>query len=334
MKKWMMAGMLCMMISVPTFAEKDFALWAPFSEESEVHTDGEYEYVILADDSVEIIKYIDQGVEELTVPEEIDDHEIYSIGEKAFCDCKSLRSITLPEGVTFIKDNAFEGCENLSSVVLSEGLAHIEEFAFWGCESLSSINFPEGLTKIGNWAFIDCDNLSSVTLPVSINTLGSNPFARCDNIHFDVSTDHPYLEVIDGVLFSKPDKKLICCPDRQAYIVPDGIENIGDNAFDSCESLTSVTLPEEVASIGNFAFLGCINLSSITLPEGLTSIGDFAFRDCKSLSSITLPEGLTSIWNYPFDGCDNLAIFVVQDSYAHQYCIDHGLSYKYTDSLD
>ena len=43
-----------------------------------------------------------------------------------------------------------------------------------------------------------------------------------------------------------------------------------------------VVVPEGVTNIGDQAFYDCSSLTSITLPDGLTSIGDCAFYDCGS----------------------------------------------------
>ena len=183
----------------------------------------------------------------------------------------------------------------------------IGENAFASYSRLSSITLPEGITSIGDSAFFQCTSLSSITLPDSIAAIGVNPFI-CDNISFSVSPDHSYLAVIDGVLFSKPDKRLISFPDtKEDYSVPNGIKIIGDYAFFNCKNLSNITLPEGITSIGDYAFSNCWSLSSITLPEGITSIGDSVFGACTSLSSITLPEGITSVEDNAFISCTSLS---------------------------
>jgi len=61
------------------------------------------------------------------------------------------------------------------------------------------------------------------------------------------------------------------------------VTSIGNDAFSSCNSLTSITIPANVTSIGNSAFKDCKSLETITIPESVTSIGNSAFKDCKSL---------------------------------------------------
>lgn len=85
-----------------------------------------------------------------------------------------------------------------------------------------------------------------------------------------------------------------------AYL-PTSVTTIGDNAFDGCVNLTSVTqvgssddavFPASVTSIGNYAFEGCGKLN-MTFGEAkaLTTIGDNAFEGCISLQHVEFAPG-------------------------------------------
>ncbi len=84
------------------------------------------------------------------------------------------------------------------------------------------------------------------------------------------------------------------------------IWGIGNNAFEDCTKLTSITIPDNVISIGEYAFSGCSGLTSIKIPQKVTSIGNSAFRYCTKLTSITIPDNVISIGEYAFSGCSGL----------------------------
>ena len=87
-------------------------------------------------------------------------------------------------------------------------------------------------------------------------------------------------------------------------IIADGVTTIGDNAFNGCSSLTSVTIP--VTIIGWSAFSGCSSLTSVTIPNSVTIIGGSAFSGCSSLTSVTIPNSVTTIERSAFSSCTNL----------------------------
>ena len=118
--------------------------------------------------------------------------------------------------------------------------------------------------------------------------------------------------------------------------IGDGVTRIGNRAFNTCTSLTSVTIPESVTAIGpsaffgsgltsvtipdsvtsieSAAFRGCRNLTSVTIPGSVTTIGMFAFSDCTSLTSVTIREGVTSIEGSVFQFCDGLTSVTIPAS--------------------
>ena len=74
-----------------------------------------------------------------------------------------------------------------------------------------------------------------------------------------------------------------------------GLTEIAEEAFRSCESLTSVTLPASLKVIDKYAFVYCTALTGINLPEGLTTIDVSAFGACNSLGNVVFPASLTTL---------------------------------------
>ena len=278
-------------------------------------TSGNYEYVLLKDGTAKITRYIGNE-EKLIVPDELDGHQVSGAKNAAFKDLTNLTYISLPDSITSIGG-----------------------FTFVNCPRLTAISLPNSLTSIGENAFYNCPSLITISLPDSITSIGENTLSNIKSLtSINVSPDNPVFASIDGVLFLKPEKKLICFPranSTHSYSVPQGILSIGNAAFYQCTSLTSITIPNSVTSIGDSAFFGCKALTSITIPDSVTTIGDSAFSNCDSLTSITIPASVIAIGDNAFDGCSPLKIFIVpRNSYARQYCIDNRLPYTYADAND
>ena len=107
----------------------------------------------------------------------------------------------------------------------------------------------------------------------------------------------------------------------EKVVMGDGITSIGDYAFASCKSLTSVTLPDGITTIGGYAFDYCSSLKTVNIPKTVTRIEQAAFRGCTSLTSITIPASVTNIGNAPFAGA-SCAFTVAKDN--PNYCAEAG----------
>lgn len=110
------------------------------------------------------------------------DSAISVVNKNAFYGCKSLVSVTLPEGVRCIEDYAFAICKNLITVTLPDSVQDIGTCAFEGCSSLQNINLCNGITNISKYAFARCTSLKSLTLPDSITTLSEGLLSGCKSL--------------------------------------------------------------------------------------------------------------------------------------------------------
>ncbi len=86
------------------------------------------------------------------------------------------------------------------------------------------------------------------------------------------------------------------CSSLKSVTIPDGVTEIGEDAFGGCSSLTSITIPDGVTEISREAFSGCSPLKSVTIPESVTEIGTRAFNGCDSLTDINF-KGTKEQWN-------------------------------------
>ncbi|MDE6774314.1 MAG: leucine-rich repeat domain-containing protein, partial [Treponemataceae bacterium] len=83
--------------------------------------------------------------------------------------------VTIPAGVTEIREHAFERCD-AASVTIPGSVTVIGYSAFEGCKSLKSVTIPSSVTGIGSRAFYGCTSLTSVTILASVTGIGDYAF--------------------------------------------------------------------------------------------------------------------------------------------------------------
>ena len=101
---------------------------------------------------------------------------------------------------------------------------------------------------------------------------------------------------------------------KKEIVIPNGVEEIGNNVFDGYRSLQSVTIPGSVKKIGKDAFYNCDSLQSVIISNGVEEIGDIAFGYCNSLRSIIIPDSVKKIGDGAFAYCYGLQSVTIPNS--------------------
>ena len=207
--------------------------------------------------------------------------------------------------------------------------------------------------------------VTEITIPENIIDIKANTLYNCSSLtKINVHDNNKVYCDIDGILFSKDKKTLILYPDGKVgdYIIPNGVTTIGEQAFEWCSKITSITIPESVTNIQERALYNCSSLSKInvhdknkvycdidgvlfskdkktlilypnnksgnyTVPDNVTTIVSKSFIWCLRLTSITISESVNNIENHAFEWCSNLKQINVHHN-NQTYCDIDGILFS------
>lgn len=130
---------------------------------------GDFEYFVLDDGTAEITGY-NGSATELVIPSEIGGHTVVRIGIMAFYDNKNLKSVAIPNSVTYIGPKSFQRT-GLVDVVIPDSVSHLGYSAFENCADLTSVTFSKNLETIPEYSFLSCTSLKSVVIPENISLI-------------------------------------------------------------------------------------------------------------------------------------------------------------------
>lgn len=279
---------------------------------------------------------------EIVLPNDITEIDEYAFYELDGTNENPFESISIPEGVTVIRQDAFYSCANLTEVILPSSLTEIESNGFSNCRRLVNIDLG-GVVHLGQLAFSSCQSLQNIELPETLETIEYSCFSRAGLTSIEIpasvttfGTDVFYGTPLRSAILAEgltniPTGTFSECSYLSSVQLPESLKSIGQDAFRNCDALINIIFPHELNEIGGFAFGGCDGLESISLPasitnlatncfwectslrtaeilsENLTSLPDHMFSNCRALRTVTLPESLKEIDEYCFSNCEHLS---------------------------
>ena len=309
--------------------------------------------VIFEGDNTQVAFAFHNGdpLEEIRLPANITQFGITTWhGASSFSNCKTLKSVILPEKLEEIPASLFEGCSALTTLVipntvtkigknafkesgltqitLPESLTTIEASAFYKTK-LETITIPKNVTKIPTDCFYQCENLIRAMFPNTLTTIDARAFRGCSNLaNIDIPTS---LETIGiGAFGDCKNLKL-----TNQFRFPDSMKELGEAAFENCTQLgiNQLIFPGNMENVNIGGFKNCDvthviveegakkvtltsnkYLKSITLPKTVSEL--VGFLDAKELENFVIDEDapLTEIGDYTFYKCTKLKSFTCPKS--------------------
>lgn len=187
----------------------------------------------------------------------------------------------------------------VNKLVIGNGITGFDRWGMWNLKKYikeleihgnAGMNMPEQ-------CFYDVPNIESVVISGAVD-VPRDMFGKCAGLK--KVTLKNGVQSIGERAFEK-------CSSLESVIFENTVlEKISDGAFSGCSALSSIVLPDSVTEIEKYAFFET-GLRNIQLPEKLTLIGGGAFCNCKNLKQVQLPPQLKELGEGAFFNCENLA---------------------------
>lgn len=240
--------------------------------------EGEFNYTI-QEDGVYITGY--KGKESIvTIPDEIEGQPVVSVSiqENVY-----LAELTLPSHPVVLPEIAFNGCSSLVKINGLENVCALGSDAFAGT-SLRELVFSDTLDQVDVYGLYS--NAFSITIPDDISfDLYPVQGPRMEEIHLIRGSGEATLTLVDGVLFSADQTKLIYYPPgRNAleYRIPETTRELCGESFRQIGTrLLVVYIPDSVERFGWNVF----NNHQGNRPDV------YVYRDSAAEAYFSSPEG-------------------------------------------
>lgn len=207
----------------------------------------------------------------------------------------------------------------------------------------------DGIKVIGiNSKALMKKTFTKITIPATVSDIdNANPFSSLTELQeIVVDADNSTYKSVDGVMYTKDGKKIICYPCAKSgdtFTIPDGVETVGVAAVSST-SLKEIILPDSVSvlerhcfsfnenlqklhmdntvieEIGIMSVAECPNLTDLKFSDSTTYIELGAFMSCLKLEDVLLPPNLEYVGQSAFLGTAMKKVVIPQSVADIGYC--------------
>ena len=241
-----------------------------------------------------------QDFEDIEVPGGILDQESVS-------DLNDYVEIVIGNDVTEIGNAAFKNNSTLRSITISETVTSIQSEAFENCE-LSSITIPASVINLGESAFDYCN--------ITITMMGKTQEDAEDMIQMAIM-DETNITVIGGLGLAHTRYKTYDGSFWNIVNSQNGILTHEDIYEEEIDNVFDIEFGNDVSVIGDSLLNGNSSISSLNIPNSVTTIGQSAFANCENLQSVVIGSGITTIGANAFGDCQNLTNMTIQKSTSY-----------------
>lgn len=218
---------------------------------------GDYTYILLADGSAEIMRYL--GTQpHVTLPATLDGRPVVALDFAVFWNHYTLKSVTIPDSIVHFNASPFLICPALETIHVSASHPTLsvmdgvlfdkqgEQLIHYPGALSGTYTIPHGTKVIGDHAFSHNDKLSAINIPETVALIGNNAFINCASL----TTVY-----IPGSVVAVGNAAFLGCDALASVIIGEGVEIIGSETFSECYALASVVLPASVSAIDGWAFI-------------------------------------------------------------------------------
>lgn len=96
---------------------------------------GNWSFLLIGEDEYEVYECLSDSAE-ITVPYQVDQYRVTSVGSRAFADNSTVTSVKMKAPMSAIGDHAFANCEHLTDVYIPDSVSSISDTAFLGSENI------------------------------------------------------------------------------------------------------------------------------------------------------------------------------------------------------